>query len=300
MTSWHSYPKVYNLGHKYLEHLFNGPVVIQEKVDGSQFSFGMFDGELRVRSKGVEMNPHAPEKMFNAAVQSVMKRASLLHPGVTYRAEYLAKPKHNTLAYDRIPRDHLILFDANTAEETYVGPEGLSELALELGLETVPVLAMGVFNDPAQIHSLLNTTSQLGGQKIEGVVIKNYARFGLDGKALMGKHVSEAFKEVHAGEWKAANPSRSDVVQGLIDALRTPARWEKAIQHLRERGELLGEPKDIGALIKEVQQDIREECGPQIADALVKWALPQILRGTIAGLPEWYKEKLLKQQFGGV
>lgn len=42
-TSWHSYPKSLNVGHKLAEKLFDGPVVIQEKVDGSQFSFGVFN-----------------------------------------------------------------------------------------------------------------------------------------------------------------------------------------------------------------------------------------------------------------
>ena len=40
-TSWHSYPKVYAIGHAYLGALFDGEVVVTEKVDGSQFSFGI-------------------------------------------------------------------------------------------------------------------------------------------------------------------------------------------------------------------------------------------------------------------
>jgi len=33
-----SYPSIYNLGHRYLGDLLDGPVVVEEKVDGSQFS----------------------------------------------------------------------------------------------------------------------------------------------------------------------------------------------------------------------------------------------------------------------
>ena len=64
MNSWHSYPSVYNLGHRALEPLLAHPLNIEEKVDGSQFSFGRFDGVLRVRSKGQELIIDAPEKMF--------------------------------------------------------------------------------------------------------------------------------------------------------------------------------------------------------------------------------------------
>lgn len=47
-----SYPSIYSLGHRYISELFSGPVVIQEKIDGSQFSFGNLNGKLFCRSKG--------------------------------------------------------------------------------------------------------------------------------------------------------------------------------------------------------------------------------------------------------
>lgn len=34
MSSWTSYPKVWNLGHKAIADLLRGEVVVQEKVDG--------------------------------------------------------------------------------------------------------------------------------------------------------------------------------------------------------------------------------------------------------------------------
>ena len=83
----------------------------------------------------------------------------------------------------------------------------------------------------------------------------------------------------------------------LIDTLRTPARWHKAIQHLREAGSLDDSPRDIGNLMKEVQADIEKECMDLISQKLAEWALPQIRRGVIRGLPEFYKELLLKRQF---
>jgi hypothetical protein len=113
----------------------------------------------------------------------------------------------------------------------------------------------------------------------------------------MGKFVSEAFKEVHAAEWKAANPTRSDIVERLIDTLRTPARWNKAVQHLRERGQIEDSPRDIGLLIREAQEDIEKECMDLISAKLLEWALPNIRRGVIRGLPEWYKDELVKRQF---
>lgn len=294
-SSWHSYPEIFNLGHRALRELFADPVLVEEKIDGSQFSFGRFNGELRARSKGAVINTTLPEKMFSKAVENVGQLD--LRDGWTYRSEYLQKPKHNVLAYERTPKLNVIIFDINSGDECYLSYTEKMAEAERLGLEVVPILYEGMITEQKFLLDFLERVSVLGGQKIEGFVMKNYSKFGPDKKALMGKYVSEQFKEVHAHEWREANPTTGDVIQRLIVGLKTPARWQKAVQHLREAGELTDSPKDIGALIKEVQADIRKECGQEIAEALVQYALPHILRGTIAGLPEWYKEQLMQRQF---
>ena len=301
--SWHSYPSVYALGHRALADLLPGPVLVEEKVDGSQFSFGMFQGDddpeplLRCRSKGADLNLLAPEKMFSQAVATAQRLAPELRLGWTYRTEFLARPKHNCLAYDRVPANHLIVFDVSPSLESYLPWEGKAAEAARLGLEIVPRIFEGMLDDSAVLRGLLETTSTLGGQKVEGVVVKNYARFGLDKKILVGKFVSEAFKEVHAAEWKSANPTSGDVVQELIRKYRTPARWAKALQHLRERGVIEDSPRDIGLLFKEAPEDLRREEVDAIKEYLFAWAWPKVQRGACAGLAEWYKEELFKRQF---
>jgi hypothetical protein len=299
MDSWHSYPSIFAIGHRALSELLLDPVLVEEKVDGSQFSFGLFDqdGErvLRCRSKGAQLNIIAPEKMFTEAVE--VAKSIDLRVGWTYRAEYLKKPKHNALAYDRVPEKHLIVFDINTGHEEYMPYQDKAAECARLGLEVVPLVFEGVIENVEHFRSMIDRTSALGGQKVEGVVVKNYKRFGPDKKVLLGKFVSESFKEVHAAEWKAANPTRSDIVERLIDTLRTPARWNKAVQHLRERGAIEDSPRDIGLLIKEAQEDIEKECMELIAEKLADWALPQIRRGVVRGLPEWYKDQLVARQF---
>lgn len=297
MTSWHTYPKIYNIGHPLVNELFLDPVTIEEKVDGSQFSFGVHGGELKCRSKGQELHIDAPDKMFAKAVETAKKLAPLLRPDWTYRGEYLQKPKHNTLAYDRHPKDYIVIFDISPAEVLYLSYEEKLEEANLLGLECVPLLYRGVNVSLPMISGLLDRTSFLGGQKIEGVVVKNYYRFGRDGKVLLGKYVSEAFKEIHIGEWRAQNPKASDIIDRLVTTYATPARWNKAVQHLKEDGKLEGSPKDIGALIKEAQEDLEEECNEEIKDALWEWAGEKVLRGTVKGLAQWYKDELLKNAF---
>jgi len=307
VTSWHSYPSIYNLGHRAVRDLLAFPHIIEEKIDGSQFSFGAFetaegDRELRVRSKGAVMHVDAPEKMFAKAVEAVKGRFDGLHVGWTYRGEYLAKPKHNALAYDRTPRDHIIIFDVSTGEECWLGLDEKQQEAERLGFECVPQLAVDQAGGTTTLGSLReildHTQSVLGGQLIEGVVIKPLGElYGSDKRTLMGKFVSERFKEVHKVEWKKTNPSNADVLARLIDAYKTPARWQKAVQHLRDAGCLEDSPRDIGNLLIEVQKDLGKECKEEIQAALWKWAWPHISRGVIAGLPEWYKHELLRLQF---
>lgn len=292
-----SYPSIYNLGHRAVADLFSGPVIIEEKVDGSQFSFGVYDGELACRSKGKQLVLDAPEKMFVKAVASAQERAHLLRPNWTYRCEYLSTPKHNTLAYDRVPVGHLMVFDICPAQETYLSPADKAAEAQRIGLECVPVFFEGVVSDLQMLNALLGAQSVLGGAQIEGIVVKRYDLFTTDHRAMMGKYVSEAFKEQHTGDWRKRNPTRADAVEGLIAAYRTEARWRKAVQHLREDGKLTDSPKDIGALVREVPTDVLKEDAEAIKEALFRHFWPQIQRGILAGLPEWYKQQLAAQAF---
>lgn len=294
----HSYSKIYHLGHKELANLLMGPVVVEEKVDGSQFSFGKREGRVFFRSRGAEIYPETADKLFKAAVDYIVSIKDSLVEGWTYRGEVLHAPRHNTLTYGRTPKHNVVIFDVETDNgQNFLAPQGKVLEALKLDLETVPGFFHGEITDSQGLSSLLTTESFLGGCKIEGIVIKNYEQFGKDKKVLMGKWVREDFKEIHQGVWKKANPGQGDIIEAMIQVYRSPARWEKAAQHLRDRGELENAPQDIGKLMKEAQADLLAECTAEIKEKLYEYALPKILRGSTGGLPEWYKLKLIQSQF---
>jgi len=295
ISSWHSYPKIYALGHAAIANLLKGDVIVEEKVDGSQFSFGRFDGELRCKSRNCDLVLDAAG-MFQKGVDHVA--TLLLKDGWTYRAEFLQKNKHNALTYSRTPVGHVILFDVSVGHEYYLSREDKEVEAQRLGLEIVPTIPYQRLDFMDDLKLLLDRESILGGCKIEGIVIKNYSQFCKDGHVVMGKFVSEAFKETHRHEWGDANPQSGDIIQSLISCYRTEARWQKAVEYQRSMLQICDEPKDIGGLIKRVQADIIEECEDEIKDVLWKWAKDKITRGSVAGLAEWYKELLAKRQFG--
>lgn len=293
-----SYSKIYNLGHRELEGFLDDEVLVEEKLDGSQISWMKTNGVLYARSKGQELDMTAPEKMFGKGVETIIALGDKLHDGWTYRGEYLQKPKHNTLAYDRTPHFYIAIFDIDKGDQNYLSYDEKKEEAFRLGLEIVPAHFQGKLKSFEDLQHLLDQVSFLGGQKIEGVVIKNYNRYGGDKKTIMAKYVSEQFKELHRKDWTVRNPGGKDIKHTLIDSLRTEARWHKSIQHLRDAGQLTDSPKDIGLLMKELSLDIKAECEEYIRDELFKWAWKDIMRGVSKGFPQFYKDHLAKQQFG--
>jgi hypothetical protein len=297
----HDYGKVYNNGVKYVMEVFNGPVTVQEKVDGSQISFGFIEGELCFRSHNQQIMCYAPNDMFAAGVKAIEEIKDMLIPNVIYRGEYLQKPKHNALKYERVPARHIILFDMEDAThpDNYFPSDIVAEEAERLGLECVPTYFVGKVDSVESLLPFLTEKKPiLGGDFIEGIVIKNYNLSDGMGKFLKAKIVADDFREVHKQAWGEANPSRQDVVKELVGYLRTEARWNKAIAHLKENGELQEAPQDIGPLLKAVNQDILDEEIEYIKEILFKHFWKDISRGVTNGLPEWYKRKLVGVDMG--
>lgn len=296
-TSWHSYGKIYGVGHAAVSDIFMKTVLVEEKIDGSQFSFGNIQGRLRIKSHHQDISDIVGEYgLFTEAIAYVRElyATAKLVPGYTYRGEVLQKLKHNKLEYERLPKHGIVGFDVATGEEQYLGYTDKVAAFGKLDLECVPYYHFGVISNPDTVKTLLDRRPLLGGKFIEGIVIKAYGTYGEDKKTLMAKYVSERYKEV-----KGAEPSLGgkDITQELIERYRTEARWDKAIQHLREQGKLVNDPHDIGPLIAEVIRDLKEEESGAIAGALLRKFWPHVTRGCTGGLAEYYKRSLMEAAF---
>ena len=270
-------------------------VVIQEKVDGSQISFGMKNGELFVRSKNQMIDIDCPDGMFALAVDVI--KTKNLPDGYVFRGEYLKTPKHNVLNYDRIPKDHIIIYDVELRDGSndYLNPNNVDNVALEAGFEVVPTLWTGLFDDIDQelIDELMENQSILGGQLIEGLVIKCYDVFDSRDKALMCKYVRPEFREMNGGK---RGRNRRDIIEEIGERLAVPARFEKAVQHLRDSNMLVDEPKDIGVLMRELNRDFEEHVD-EIKNLLYSNFRKDIIRIANRGFAEWYKARLLADSY---
>jgi hypothetical protein len=307
-----SYGKILTLGSAFTENAIVGNISIQEKVDGSLFAFGVNeDGEVVMRSKGAILTEDNHAQMFDEAVAFVLSKEEYLKkmlPTDSYfYCEYLQKPKHNTLKYRQIPKNHLVLFD-HVQKGKYVDREVLVNWAWGLEIDVIPELWTGnlseyVLSKPKGMSLPLDfikrlietTTSYLGEEIIEGVVIKNYSQTILLGGnlyPLFTKYVRESFKERHNADWKVRQPK--DNLQSWFEGFKSEARWQKSIIHAREKGLLQQAPQDIGPLMKMIQQDIQDEEEANIKNYLYKAFIQDILRKAVHGFPVWYKEQLLQ------
>lgn len=297
-----SYWKSANIGDpKLVEFFTNSPDgwIVEEKADGSQFSFAVVNGELSARSRSKQLDLDAPEKMFIKVVDSVKKlfESGALPDNTIFRGEAITSEKHNTLKYSRVPKHHVIIFGVEDAISGSPLTRDQMDVVCELaGLETVPLFLRysGSGADLLTIlHDLLKNTSVLGGALVEGVVVKRVGKqvFYMD-RPVFAKLVSEQFREQHKVAWSESNPGKEDIIQRLTLSLGGPARYAKAVQHLREAGEFTESVKDIGNIIKEVKRDVIEEGEELAKQALWEWAKEKIARAAGAGVPQWWKNQL--------
>lgn len=298
-----AFPKIFSLGDKNIHDLLQLPVEVTEKIDGSQFAFGNIDGEFLARSKGTMISPSQIPTLFYKSYQHAEQMFLLgrLPENVVFYGEAVSSRNHNTLCYDKVPTNNIVLFGAiELPKMTPLPYDTIAKYASTLDVDVTPLLFKGVVENMPHIEALLDKESYLGGPKIEGVVVRRLLEtpmevYGSVSYIMAGKYVSEAFKEKHS-----RNPeftSSKHKVEEILENFRTEARWDKAVQYYAEQDKLEGSPKDIGTLIKRVQDDVLEEEADNVKELLWKYFKPHLVKSCVKGLPEWYKKKLLSEQF---
>jgi hypothetical protein len=295
------YPKIRPVGHRDIQDLLHGPVVVQEKIDGSNFAFGRtLDGELFCLSRARKLDlSEGAVGQFGPAVKHVLDAAAHKIPnGKLYRCEYLQKPHHNVLAYGRVPKGHLVLFEVEQeiACESYTSivcdDAQLHSIAEDFGIDAAQQIATLNIGRGGSLNELFEAWSKqesmLGGE-IEGVVIKNYHKTDAHGNILIGKMVRKEFKEVHKHK---ATAEKTDPAYDIGARFGGPARWRKAVQFLRDCDGLQGEMMDMPLLMKRVRQDVELEEKDAIKELLWQHYRKNVLGATTKGLAEWYKGEL--------
>lgn len=281
------YSKIEHLTHE--SQLLNMNVVVQEKVDGSQFVFGLNPKFYAQTKRGISL--HKTNTNFSLAVEHLRHRAEFLTEGYVYYGECLTKPKHNRICYDRTPKGFVVLFDVfdiNTKE--YLQREQLQKIADRLEIDIIPELYCGKSSEMPETSKLLNNRSFLGYFQIEGIVIKSYT----DKKIF--KVVSDKFRELSKTKKKKKPTTTDEQLDNLFDVYNNENRWHKAVQHLRDEGKLDNSMSDVGRLLKELSNDFEEECKEDLKEKLYCLFRKNVLKKVCSGFAGWYKKELHKNE----
>lgn len=297
------YTKVLHLGDPLLSELFNGQIQIQEKVDGSQFRiYKDAEGMLHYGSHRVDFKEGMADKMFNKAIDNCRTALSNVPNDTMIFAEYLSSIRHNTLKYDRVPKNNLVIFDVLYNNKWFTYDE-LNGFCIAYGFDCVPLLYHGEGKEVTKemMDKLIHTQSFLGGTEVEGIVIKNHSKTYpveyLIGMPVMGKYVREEFKEKNMEVWKEIKMSPEDRIG---KALAVESRWLKSINRLKEEGKLTNTPKDLAILIPEIINDIEIEEKENIKEELYKGYIKTLKNMWTRGFPEYYKKKLMESMISEV
>lgn len=302
------YPKVLHLADlKYFTAKPGTEYTVEEKVDGSQFRFGIIDGKRFYGSHNIDYDENRPpDTMFADAVNGANEILGNFAEKFTLRtkdstvffAEYLKAPRHNTLTYSRVPTHNLVVFDI-LVNGNYLSRDEKEHMAAVLDFETVPLLLRShSFPESTVLDELIKGQSFLGNAQMEGVVIKNYGmfaeRFNLI-RPLLLKYVRSDFKELNDKNWNASNPK--NIEQCWDKVINCQQVYAKAVQHIRESGKYSGELRDIAPLIEEIRKDIDTEYKTLLVDVMWEFYKKNLTRWILRGLPEFYKKYLYNEAY---
>jgi len=259
MTDWFiKYPKIKRLGHEETKGIWDGKVIVEEKIDGANFRFAYdpISGRAIWGTRNVSYATVPEErwpKRFEKQWRWVLEHRDSLRPGYIYFAEAVIP---HTIQYDwnRFPAP-LIGFDVwDIKEERFVPYPKNKEMFEGIGLPFVPVVEVLNGKPSVEEFEKLVPKSQFYDGTAEGVVLKNYDN------GIFAKILSEKFIEANRLVFGKSKKEIKDETEKWFEYLFSPRRIEKTIERLVDEGHKLS-MAIMRDLIYEVMKDAMEEEG---------------------------------------
>ena len=263
-------------------------LVVQEKLDGSNASFTVDNGELQCFSRRKKLNEKETLNGFYGWVHENIQEDvfDFLEDYIIF-VEWLVKHK---IQYKEECYKEFYVFDVyDKEEEAYLSLKNMHRIASYLELKTVKTLLIAEPSyhlnilTPQDIQDLVGKSDMTVKPNTgEGIVIKY-----LDGKSEHEdyyKIVSNEFKEFNRQKMKTEIKNNDSVA----DYAMTRARMEKMIFRAIEEGRLSEdniELENFGPIMKEVGQDFVDDIMEEEKDNMlkiiekqIKKTMPHILR----------------------
>ena len=211
--------------------LLDGEVVIQEKIDGANFSIWWQKDELQFGSRNHAINQY-PERFADAkkwigSYEPVLKYLKE-HPTHRLFGEWLVK---HSIKYDPTVMQKFYLFDI-MENGCYHSFDYVNEVVAEYGFLAPRTWFRGT-TDRDEILKIF-TKSALGAVKAEGVVIRSLTPEKY--KYNIVKLVTSEFEETREKIF-GANLDKMSNEEKIAQKYVTPSRVRKAIFHFRDSGE---------------------------------------------------------------
>jgi cytidyltransferase-like protein len=267
----HLYDLYNKKGQDFIEKLFNTYVTVNEKMDGSAFIFersvedGKFKFYKRDQRNPITMVDRTLMKYYEVPIQYIESLPphilGIIPRGWKFGLEFFSNPQPVEIAYDRIPKNNLILSYVHVMEDgkisrTIQEKEKLDEWADILGIERPPIIFQGNLDD-SQKEKILEFLRTPFEGLLEEFKTKSFVRFiiGVLNPELKTTALNNDLdKAIEGIVFRFGDPSGGDpVLSKMVDPIFTEMARTKAQKRKEEK------PSDfLGITILDVMNFILE------------------------------------------
>jgi nicotinamide mononucleotide adenylyltransferase len=244
----HLYDIYHKKGDEFVDHLFNTFVTVNEKMDGSAFTFerdketGKFKFYRRDQRNPITFVDRTLMKYYEKPINYIESLPphilEKIPRGWRFGLEYFSSTKPVEIMYDRIPKNHLILSYVHEygqdgkIKKTIQDKGELDSWADLLGIDRAPIIFQGYLNDD-QKNKILEFLRTPFGQLVEKFKTQSFVRFIIStlnpdlSKTALNEDLD---KDVEGIVFRFGNPSRESepVLAKMVDPVFTELAKQKA------------------------------------------------------------------------
>jgi len=267
---------IYNKkGQEFIDQLFNTFVTVNEKMDGSAFTFerdketGKFKFYRRDQRNPITLVDRTLMKYYEKPIQYIESLPphilEKIPRGWRFGLEYFSNNKPVEIMYDRIPKNHLILSyvheygEDGKIKKTIQDKEELDKWADLLGIDRAPIIFQGHLTDE-QKSSILDFLRTPLEKLVERFKTQSFVRFiiGTLNPDLKRSALNEDLdKEVEGIVFRFGDPKKESgdpVLAKMVDPVFTQMAKDKSLKQKEEK------PSDfLGLTVMDVMNFILEK-----------------------------------------
>ena len=257
----HLYDLYNKKGADFVNQLFNQYVTINEKMDGSAFSFerdketGKFKFYRRDQRNPITLVDRTLMKYYEKPIQYIESLPphviQKIPRGWRFGLEYFANTNPVEIVYDRLPKNHLILSyvhqldDAGKIVKTVQKKTSLDEWADLLGVEHSPIIFQGKLDEDqkSQILEFLNTPFKKLVERFSTQSFVRYIISTLNPELSKSALNEDLDKEVEGIVFRFGDPNKENetVLAKMVDPIFTEiAKQKSSDQREKKPSDFLG------------------------------------------------------------